>query len=452
MYLHRPRGSRGTGQPAATYWSIWYGRGAGRRCPGRVVESRGARPPPARPRHPARAGARPGPAGRRGLPGAGAPGARCPGHGHSTVAVELVAERVARGEAAADRCLLLAPTRLAAARLRDAVTSRLGGTTTTPLARTHQSLGFGVLREAAALAGDPAPRLLSGPEQDVVLGELLAGHAAGSHRRPRLAGRPAPRAADPHLPRRAARPADAGRRAGARSRRPRCSRPPPRSTGVGRRRERAARVRRGHGPLGARGVRPGVDPRRRGRLASRRTRRPSTACGPPSASSSSTTLRSSRRPHCACCRSSWGGGTSTSSSSATRTPRRRPSAAPTPGSSSPRGPTPRRCGSRRRTGAAPRSWGPPRASSATSGSWVGRRTATSSARPRGAGGGAPPAHRRPGGELRGRPPADRAPARRDAVVAHGRRRARGQPHRDAAPRAAQCRRARRLRNGGSARA
>ena len=102
-----------------------------------------------------------------------------PGTGLSTVAVELVADRVERGEATAEQCLVLAPTRLAAARLRDAVTARLGGTTTTPLARTHQSLGFGILREAAALRGDPAPRLLSGPEQDVVLGELLAGHAAG---------------------------------------------------------------------------------------------------------------------------------------------------------------------------------------------------------------------------------------------------------------------------------
>ena len=102
-----------------------------------------------------------------------------PGTGLSTVAVEVVAQRVERGEATADGCLLLAPTRLAAARLRDAVTARLGGTTTTPLARTHQSLGFGILREAAALVGDPTPRLLSGPEQDVILGELLAGHAAG---------------------------------------------------------------------------------------------------------------------------------------------------------------------------------------------------------------------------------------------------------------------------------
>jgi superfamily I DNA/RNA helicase/RecB family exonuclease len=102
-----------------------------------------------------------------------------PGTGLSTVAVEVVAQRVESGEVTADCCLLLAPTRLAAARLRDAVTARLGGTTTTPLARTHQSLGFGILREGAALVGDPTPRLLSGPEQDVILGELLAGHAAG---------------------------------------------------------------------------------------------------------------------------------------------------------------------------------------------------------------------------------------------------------------------------------
>ena len=112
-----------------------------------------------------------------------------PGTGLSTVAVEVVAQRVERGEATADGCLLLAPTRLAAARLRDAVTARLGGTTTTPLARTHQSLGFGILREAAALVGDPAPRLLSGPEQDVILGELLAGHAAGESAAPPVARR-----------------------------------------------------------------------------------------------------------------------------------------------------------------------------------------------------------------------------------------------------------------------
>ncbi len=53
------------------------------------------------------------------------------------------------------------------------------GTSTEPLARTHQAFGFGILRREAALRGDDAPRLISGPEQDVILRELLAGHARG---------------------------------------------------------------------------------------------------------------------------------------------------------------------------------------------------------------------------------------------------------------------------------
>ena len=101
-----------------------------------------------------------------------------PGTGKTTLAVELVADRVARLGLSADGCLVLAPTRLAATALREQVTERVGATTTQTLARTHQALGFAILREHAALRGEPAPRLLSGPEQDVVLRELLAGHAA----------------------------------------------------------------------------------------------------------------------------------------------------------------------------------------------------------------------------------------------------------------------------------
>ncbi|WP_409483607.1 ATP-dependent helicase [Arsenicicoccus dermatophilus] len=102
-----------------------------------------------------------------------------PGSGKSTLAVELVVDRVRRGLVEPDRALLLTSSRVAAAALRDQVTARLGATTTTPLARTHQSLGFGLLRAEAALAGDPTPRLLSGAEQDAILKELLDGHAAG---------------------------------------------------------------------------------------------------------------------------------------------------------------------------------------------------------------------------------------------------------------------------------
>lgn len=101
-----------------------------------------------------------------------------PGTGKSTLAVELVVDAVSVG-ARADECLVLAATRTAAGGLRQRVTARLGGTSTQPLARTWQALGFGILRAEAALRGDPPPCLLNGPEQDAVLRDLLAGHAAG---------------------------------------------------------------------------------------------------------------------------------------------------------------------------------------------------------------------------------------------------------------------------------
>lgn len=101
-----------------------------------------------------------------------------PGTGKSTLAVELVVAGVRAG-ARADECLVLTSSRTAAARLREQVTAQLDGTSTQPLARTWQAFGFGILRAEAALRGDPPPRLLNGPEQDVVLRDLLAGHAAG---------------------------------------------------------------------------------------------------------------------------------------------------------------------------------------------------------------------------------------------------------------------------------
>ena len=108
-----------------------------------------------------------------------------PGTGKSTTAVEVVVGRVDAGEVEPDQCLLLTSSRLASAALRERVTARLARTSTEPLARTHQSFGFGILRQAAALHGDPSPRLLSGPEQDVILRDLLEGHRRGDSPGPR---------------------------------------------------------------------------------------------------------------------------------------------------------------------------------------------------------------------------------------------------------------------------
>lgn len=106
-----------------------------------------------------------------------------PGTGKSTLAVQAVVAAQQAG-VAADACVVLAPTRLRASALRDQAAAALATTTTAPIARTPQALGFGILRRLAALEGREPPRLLTGPEQDVILRDLLAGHTAGSGRAP----------------------------------------------------------------------------------------------------------------------------------------------------------------------------------------------------------------------------------------------------------------------------
>ncbi|WP_163542711.1 UrvD/REP family ATP-dependent DNA helicase [Occultella kanbiaonis] len=75
--------------------------------------------------------------------------------------------------------LFLVPTRQRAAVLRDEVARRLRRTTGTALVRTPASLAFAILRLRASHRGEAAPTLITGPEQDQVLAELLAGHLEG---------------------------------------------------------------------------------------------------------------------------------------------------------------------------------------------------------------------------------------------------------------------------------
>ncbi|MCZ2838672.1 ATP-dependent helicase [Modestobacter sp. VKM Ac-2985] len=99
-----------------------------------------------------------------------------PGTGKTTTIVEAVAARIAAG-ADPERLLVLTFSRKAAAELRTRITARVGRTIREPVARTFHSYAFGVLRRAAVLRGEPAPRLLTSAEQDAVLAELLRGDA-----------------------------------------------------------------------------------------------------------------------------------------------------------------------------------------------------------------------------------------------------------------------------------
>ncbi|MFN0284418.1 MAG: UvrD-helicase domain-containing protein, partial [Kineosporiaceae bacterium] len=102
-----------------------------------------------------------------------------PGTGKTTALVEAVVARVDRDGVPADGVLVLAPTRTAAAVLRERVSVRLARTVREPMARTPHAYAFGLLRRTRVLDGDAAPRLISGPEQDQILADLLAGHEDG---------------------------------------------------------------------------------------------------------------------------------------------------------------------------------------------------------------------------------------------------------------------------------
>lgn len=110
------------------------------------------------------------------------------GTGKTLLAVEAVAAALGADDdglfpdparPAPDEVLVLAAGRRAAADLRDRIGSRVRRTTGQAMVRTAASAAFAVLRARAALLGEPAPTLISGPEQDLALAELLAGHAAG---------------------------------------------------------------------------------------------------------------------------------------------------------------------------------------------------------------------------------------------------------------------------------
>ena len=99
-----------------------------------------------------------------------------PGTGKTTVLIEAALARINDGQNP-DSILLLTYGRERASELRDAIALRTTKTMFEPLARTFHSLAFSIVKMKASNQ-DPEPILLSGPEQESYIKELLAGDVA----------------------------------------------------------------------------------------------------------------------------------------------------------------------------------------------------------------------------------------------------------------------------------
>jgi len=96
------------------------------------------------------------------------------GTGKTTLLVELMARRMRLGDAPS---LALCLSRQAASEVRDRVTRASGRTSLAPRAMTLHAFCLGVLSRFAETS-DAAPRLLTAPEQEFRISELLAGRGA----------------------------------------------------------------------------------------------------------------------------------------------------------------------------------------------------------------------------------------------------------------------------------
>jgi superfamily I DNA/RNA helicase/RecB family exonuclease len=97
-----------------------------------------------------------------------------PGTGKTTTLVEAAVDRVERRGLDPDEVLVLTFSRKASDELRNRITARLGRTSSTPMSSTFHSFCYALLRQWQPAELYAAPlRLLSAPEQDVRLRDLL---------------------------------------------------------------------------------------------------------------------------------------------------------------------------------------------------------------------------------------------------------------------------------------
>ena len=99
-----------------------------------------------------------------------------------TTAIRLALRSLISRGLSSDEIQVVSATRIAANQLRDELALDLQAATTGPLAKTVTSLAFSLLSHQASLAGQPAPELISGSEQDFILSELIQSEVESAER------------------------------------------------------------------------------------------------------------------------------------------------------------------------------------------------------------------------------------------------------------------------------
>ena len=99
-----------------------------------------------------------------------------PGTGKTATVVARVAHLLAAG-LAPEQVLVLTPTRTSATALRDRLALSVAVATAGPLARSVAAFAYQLVRAHAVHRGDEPPQLLTGPDEDRLIGDLLAGDA-----------------------------------------------------------------------------------------------------------------------------------------------------------------------------------------------------------------------------------------------------------------------------------
>lgn len=104
-----------------------------------------------------------------------------PGTGKTTTLIEAVVDRIDNRGLDPDEALVLTFSRKAAEELKSRIAARLGRTTSTTPAMTFHSFCYALVREFQSPESYLHPlRLLSAPEQDAMIQELVGGTEAGS--------------------------------------------------------------------------------------------------------------------------------------------------------------------------------------------------------------------------------------------------------------------------------